>query len=43
MNDIEIYGLAYGGMGVGKIDGKICFIEGALPGERVRFAKCKEK
>ncbi|MEE8359551.1 MAG: methyltransferase domain-containing protein [Candidatus Omnitrophota bacterium] len=43
MNDIEIYGLAYGGMGIGKVDGKVCFVEGALPGERVRFDKESEK
>ena len=41
--EIEIYGLAFGGNGVGKIDGKICFIEGALPGEKVRFIKQIEK
>ena len=33
--EIDIYGLAYGGYGVGKIDGKVCFVEGALPGEKV--------
>ncbi|MFH1753684.1 MAG: methyltransferase [Candidatus Omnitrophota bacterium] len=43
MNDIEIYGLAYGGMGIGKVDGKVCFVKGALPGEKVRFAKESEK
>lgn len=42
-NDIEIYGLGYGGMGIGKLEGKICFVEGALPGERVRFVKESEK
>ncbi len=41
--EIEIYGLAFGGNGVGKIDGKICFVEGALPGEKVRFIKQIEK
>ncbi|NQU73420.1 MAG: class I SAM-dependent RNA methyltransferase [Candidatus Omnitrophica bacterium] len=43
MDSVEIYGLAYGGMGVGKIDGKVCFVKGALPGEKVRFIKEKEK
>ncbi len=41
--DIEIYGLAYGGNGVGKLDGKVCFVEDALPGEKVRFVKNTEK
>ena len=36
--EIDIYGLAYGGYGVGKIDGKVCFVEGALPGEKVNFS-----
>ena len=43
MEDIEIYALAYGGNGVGKLDGKVCFVEGALPGETVSFIKEKEK
>jgi len=43
MDIVEIYGLAYGGMGIGKIDGKVCFVKGALPGEKVRFIKNKEK
>lgn len=42
-HEIEIYGLAYGGMGVARLDGKICFVEGALPGEKVRFVKESEK
>ncbi|MFH1380548.1 MAG: TRAM domain-containing protein [Candidatus Omnitrophota bacterium] len=42
-HEIEIYGLAYGGSGVGKLDGKICFVEGALPGEKVLFVKNTEK
>lgn len=41
--EIEIYGLAYGGRGVGRLDGKVCFIDGALPGEKVRFIKQSEK
>jgi 23S rRNA (uracil1939-C5)-methyltransferase len=41
--EIDIYGLAYGGEGVGKLEGKVCFVEGALPGERVRFSKQSEK
>ncbi len=37
----EIYSLAFGGEGIGKIDGKICFVEGALPGEEVEFEAVK--
>ncbi|MDP8299094.1 MAG: TRAM domain-containing protein [Candidatus Tantalella remota] len=33
----EIYSLAFGGQGVGKVDGKVCFVTGALPGEKVVF------
>ena len=29
--------LSYDGRGVARVDGKTVFIEGALPGERVRF------
>ena len=32
-----IYSLAFGAKGVGKVDGKVCFVEGALPGEEVIF------
>lgn len=42
-HEIEVYGLAYGGMGVAKLDGKVCFAEGALPGEKIRFIKESEK
>jgi len=42
-HEIEVYGLAYGGMGVARLDGKVCFVEGALPGEKVRFVKEREK
>ena len=31
-----ITGLAYGGEGVGRSGGKVCFVENALPGEKVR-------
>ena len=41
--EIDIYALAYGGQGIGKIDGKVCFVEGALPGEKVRFAVRENK
>ena len=39
--EIDIYAMAYGGDGIGKIDGKVCFVENALPCERVCF-ECKE-
>ena len=35
--EVDICGLAYGGQGIGRIDKKVCFVEGALPGERARF------
>ncbi|MBU0571331.1 MAG: hypothetical protein KJ995_00780 [Candidatus Omnitrophica bacterium] len=38
----QIYSLAYGGDGVGKVDGKVCFVKGALPGEDVVFNPVKE-
>ena len=33
----NMYSLAFGGKGIGKIDGKVCFVKGALPGEEVEF------
>ena len=33
--EIKIEKLAYGGEGIGYVDGKVCFVEGALPGEKV--------
>ncbi len=39
----KIYSLAFGGDGIGKIDGKVCFVEGALPGEEILFDVIKEK
>lgn len=41
--EIDIFGLSYGGEGVGKLDNKVCFVEGALPGEKVCFIKQAEK
>ncbi|MGB3242110.1 MAG: methyltransferase domain-containing protein [Candidatus Omnitrophota bacterium] len=38
----DIYSLAFGGDGVGKIDGKICFVKGAIPGEKVLLNVNKE-
>lgn len=34
---VEVDGLSHDGRGVGRIDGKAVFIEGALPGEQVRI------
>lgn len=39
---INIYSLAFGAKGVGKTDGKVAFVEGALPGEEVIFRVTKE-
>jgi len=38
----KIYSLAFGGRGVGKIDGKVCFVKGALPDEEVTFRVTKD-
>ena len=37
-----IHDLAFGGDGVGRIDGKVCFVRDALPGEEVLFDVVKE-
>ena len=34
--DLEITDVAYGGRGIGRYAGKVCFVPGALPGETVR-------
>jgi tRNA/tmRNA/rRNA uracil-C5-methylase (TrmA/RlmC/RlmD family) len=41
--DIDIADMAYGGRGVGRHDGKVCFLPGVLPGERVRAALVRER
>ncbi|NLI28473.1 MAG: TRAM domain-containing protein, partial [Nitrospiraceae bacterium] len=33
----------YGGTALGRHDGKVCFVEGAIPGERVRARITEEK
>jgi len=38
----QIYSLAFGGEGVGKVEGKICFVKDALPGEEVIFNVIKD-
>ena len=40
---IEIYSVAFGGEGIGKIDGKVCFVSGALPGEKAVIEITEEK
>ncbi|MFA6242950.1 MAG: TRAM domain-containing protein [Candidatus Hydrogenedentales bacterium] len=34
---VEITGLAHGGHGVGRIDGRVCFVPCVLPGDKVRL------
>ncbi|MBD3296735.1 MAG: TRAM domain-containing protein [Candidatus Omnitrophica bacterium] len=40
---IHIDSLTFGGAGVGRAGGKVCFVRGALPGEVVLFRVLKEK
>ena len=41
--DIRIDSLAYGGNGVGRVDGFVVFVRGGLPGDRVRARATKVK
>jgi 23S rRNA (uracil1939-C5)-methyltransferase len=41
--DLRIDSLAYGGNGVGRIDGFVVFVRGGLPGDRVRARVTKTK
>ena len=41
--ELEIIDVAFGGKGVGKIDGKVYFVQGALPGEKVICQLEKDK
>ena len=41
--DVSIYSLAHGGAGVGRLDGFVLFVRGAVPGHRVRARVTKSK
>jgi 23S rRNA (uracil1939-C5)-methyltransferase len=41
--DVRIDSLAYGGNGVGRVDGFVVFVRGGLPGDRVRARVTKTK
>jgi 23S rRNA (uracil1939-C5)-methyltransferase len=43
VQEADVVDLAHDGRGVARIDGKAVFIEGALPGERVRFRVFKRR
>ena len=43
VQEADIVDLAHDGRGVARVDGKAVFIEGALPGERVRFRVIKRR
>ena len=43
VREADIVDLAHDGRGVARVDGKAVFIEGALPGERVRFRVIKRR
>jgi 23S rRNA (uracil1939-C5)-methyltransferase len=40
--ELELTDVAHGGEAVGRLDGKACFVEGAMPGERVRGEVIKD-
>ncbi len=41
--EVQIQSIAFGAEGVGRLDNKVCFIEGALPGEKVVFEVLQDK
>lgn len=41
--DLEIDKMAYGGQGVGKVDGFVVFVRGAVPGDKLRARIFKKK
>jgi len=43
IQEADIVDLAHDGRGVARVDGQTVFIDGALPGERVRFRVFKRR
>ena len=43
VQEADIVDLAHDGRGIARVDGKTVFIDGALPGERVRFRVIKRR
>ncbi|MGA2188567.1 MAG: 23S rRNA (uracil(1939)-C(5))-methyltransferase RlmD [Steroidobacteraceae bacterium] len=43
VQEADIVDLAHDGRGIARVDGKAVFVEGALPGERVRFRVLKRR
>ena len=43
VQEADIVDLAHDGRGIARVDGKVVFIEGALPGEHVRFRVLKRR
>lgn len=42
MIELDLTGVAHGGEAVGRLEGKACFVDGAMPGERVRGEVAKD-
>ncbi|KJJ85290.1 RNA methyltransferase, TrmA family [Candidatus Omnitrophus magneticus] len=40
--NVKIDSLSFGGEGIARVDGKVCFVKGALPGEEVSFLVSEE-
>ncbi len=43
VDDVAIERMAYGGAGVARVDGKVCFVAGAAPGDRLRVTLVAHK
>ena len=43
VREADVVDLAHDGRGVARVDGKAVFIDGALPGERVRYRLLKQR
>lgn len=41
--ELSVIEMAFGGKGVARLDGKVCFLPGVLPGERVRAAIVRDR